>query len=149
MSAETVIAVLNELLAAEQQALAPRLFESTPFVSSASVSLAQLADRMRAQSAQCQQALADCVTRLGGEPGLRCGNLESADLHFQELYRVLPRLMADHERLIAKYRLACERVAGDEASASIVSRFLSVHEQELQSLASERAAQLPSQCADN
>lgn len=148
MSAETIIAVLNELLAAEQQAIAPRLFESTLFVSSASVTLAQLADRMRGQSVECQRALADCVSRLGGEPGLRCGSLESADLHFQELHRVLPRLMADHERLIAKYRSAIGRVADDEPSAAVVSRFLSAHEQELRSLAVEDAVHAPSECSD-
>ncbi len=144
MSQQTVLAVLNELLAAEQRAIAPRLFESIVYVSSPSVVMAQLADQMLAQSTTCQRALAGRVSRLGGEPRLRCGSLESADLHFQELHRVLPRLMADHERLVAKYRAAGERVSDDTETAEMVSRFLLAHERELDALATLGATKVPS-----
>jgi len=134
MNDAVVIEVLNELLAAEQRAIAPRLFEADVFVSSASVAVAQLADQMAAQSAACQRTLAECVSRLGGEPRLRSGSLRSADLHFQELHHMLPRLIDDHGRLVAKYRAAGARLGDDPASAAMVARFLQAHEQVLDAL---------------
>ena len=46
MTDEAVVAVLNALLAVEQQAVAPRLFESDVFVSGASVAAVRLAERV-------------------------------------------------------------------------------------------------------
>lgn len=134
MSAESVLAVLNELLASEQRAIAPRLFESTVFVSSSSVAVAELADQMKQQSERCQLVLAGRIRSLDGEPRLRCGNVTSADLHFQDLHCVLPRLITDQQRLVAKYRSAGERLGGDAETAALVSRFLEAHERELEAL---------------
>ncbi len=134
MTDEAVVAVLNALLAVEQQAVAPRLFESDVFVSGASVDKVRLAERLVAQSRSNQSALAGLILELGGEPGPRCGNTMSGDLHYLEVHAVLPRVIADYGRLLDKYRLAAARVSGDSASASLVSRLTAVHEQELQSL---------------
>lgn len=149
MTEEAVANVLNALLAAEQQAIAPRLFESEVFVSGASVAEVRLAERLVAQSRSNQAALAGRILDLGGEPGPRCGNTTSGDLHYLEIHSVLPRVIADYSRLVNKYRLAVARVAGDTASAALVTRLTAVHEHELQSLtalteaAPEQTAQPP------
>ncbi len=134
MTDEAVVSVLNALLAAEQQAIAPRLFESGVFVSGASIAEVRLAERLVAQSRSNQSALAGLILELGGEPGPRCGNTMSADLHYLEVRSVLPRVITDYRRLLDKYRLAHARVSGDSASAALVSRLTAVHEHELQSL---------------
>lgn len=134
MSDESVAAALNALLAAEQRAIAPRLFESTVFVSNASVTVAQLARRLASVSRSNQQALADQVISLGGVPALRRGDARSADLHYQELRAIVPRLVADYGRLVEQYRTAGPRVASDPASSALVARLLAVLDQELQAL---------------
>jgi len=134
MSDEPVVDVLNALLAGEQQSLAPRLFESTVFVSNASVAAVQIARRLSALSRANQQALAERVIALGGTPVIRRGNVRSADLHYQELRAIVPRLLNDHERLAELYRVAGEHVSGDAESAKLVARLLAGLDQELQAL---------------
>jgi len=134
MTEEAVVAVLNALLAAEQQAIAPRLFESVVFVSDASIAEVRLAERLVAQSRSNQAALAGRILDLGGEPGPRCGNSASGDLHYLEVHSVLPRVIADYHRLMDKYRSGTARVSGDPASAALVARLTAIHEHELQSL---------------
>ncbi len=134
MTDEAVVAVLNALLAAEQQAIAPRLFESAVFVSGASIAEVRLAERLVAQSRSNQSALAGLILELGGEPGPRCGNSMSGDLHYLEVHSVLPRVIADYRRLLEKYRVADTRVGGESASAALVSRLTAIHDHELQSL---------------
>lgn len=134
MSDESVAAALNALLAAEQRAIAPRLFESTVFVSNASVAVAQLARRLASVSRSNQQALADQVMALGGAPVLRRGDARSADLHYQELRAIVPRLIADYEHLVEQYRAAGPLVSSDPASSALVARLLAVLDQELQAL---------------
>ena len=134
MTDEAVVSVLNALLAAEQQAVGPRLFESTVFVSGASIGAVRVAERLVAQSRSNQSALAGRILELGGEPAPRRGNTTSGDLHYLEVHSVLPRVIADHHGLLAKYRLANARVGGDSASAALVLRLTTVHEHELQSL---------------
>jgi len=134
MTEEAVVAVLNALLAAEQQAIAPRLFESTVFVAGASIAEVRLAERLVAQSRSNQAALADRILELGGEPGPRRGNPTSGDLHYLEVHSVLPRVIADYRRLLEKYRLAGPHVSGDPESATLVSRLTNVHEHEFEML---------------
>ena len=134
MSEESVAAALNTLLAAEQQLLANRLFESTVFVSNASVTAAQLTARLAAQSRLNQEALAQRIIALGAMPALRRGDTRSADLHYQELRAVLPRLVADYERLVERYRAVGAPVSEDPESSRLVARVLAVLDQELRSL---------------
>ena len=134
MNGDAVVAVLNALLAAEQQSIAPRLFESTVFVSDASTGAARLAERLVAQSNSTQSALAERIIDLGGEPRLRSGNSMSADLHYLEVHAVLPRVIADYRRLIETYREAGERIGNDSGGSALVARLTTAHEEELHSL---------------
>ncbi|MDO8629360.1 MAG: hypothetical protein Q7R41_02605, partial [Phycisphaerales bacterium] len=99
MNDAPLIAVLNELLAAEQQNLAPRLFESTLFVSRLDV---EAYDVVRAMAQACREhcaALTELILEFGGQPAPRTGDVTTADLHFLELHYVLPRLIADQRFL--------------------------------------------------
>jgi hypothetical protein len=125
------IAVLNELLAAEQQNLAPRLFESTLFVSRLDV---EAYDVVRAMAQACREhcaALTELILDLGGQPAPRIGDVTTADLHFLELHYVLPRLIADQRFLEHKYAIAAPRLAADPGVAALVSRVLDRHRRDL------------------
>ncbi len=134
MNAPSILSVLNELLTRESQSLAPRLFESTVFVSRLSVAGHMAAQRIAEANARHGSALAALIAELGGVPEPRMGNVLTADLHFQEMHYVLPRLIANHEALIASYRLAAQRVTSEPAAVKLVSEILSTHERELSEL---------------
>lgn len=134
MSAPSVLTVLNELLTRESNSLAPRLFESTVFVSRLSVADHQAAQRIAEANARHGSALAALITDLGGVPEPRTGDLLSADLHFQEMHYVLPRLVANHEALIESYRLAAQRVTGEPSAVRLIAAILAKHERELSAL---------------
>jgi hypothetical protein len=131
MNDAPLIAVLNELLAAEQQNLAPRLFESTLFVSRLDV---EAYDVVRTMAQTCREhcsALTELILDLGGQPAPRTGDVTTADLHFLELHYVLPRLIADQRLLEHKYSVAAPRVAAEPGAAALVSRVLDRHRRDL------------------
>jgi hypothetical protein len=131
---EAAVAVLNDLLGAEYAAIAPRLFEAGPFISRLSVKDVETAERIsRASPAHCE-ALTGLILELGGVPGPRRVDVTVADLHYQELHFVLGRLVADHERLVERYRRALGRLAGTPRASALVGRLLAQHEAELSGL---------------
>lgn len=137
MSEQWIISVLNELLTLEQAAPAPRLFESTVFISQWSVEDWHIAKRIASASRQHCASLAELIQDLGGTPGLRAQNVMTADLHFQELRSAIPRLINEYESLISKYKIAAQHVASHTAATSLVNQILQHHHQqfsELQSL---------------
>ena len=137
MSEQSIISILNELLTLEQAAPAPRLFESTVFVSQCSVEGWQIAKRIAKESQQHCASLADLIQDLGGTPGLRAQDVMTADLHFQELHSAIPRLIDEYESLISKYKIAVQHVASHTSATSLVNLILQHHQQqfsELQSL---------------
>ena len=136
MNSQTAVAILNELLACEQGALAPRLFESTVFVSKLSIKDWRIAKDIAAATRENCATLADLTLRFGGTPGHRIQHVSTADLHFQELRHALPRLIADHESLMRKYRKAVEHLGSRPEAAGAVSRILQQHQQELEELQS-------------
>jgi len=125
------IAVLNELLIAEQQNLAPRLFESTLFVSRLDVEAYNV---VRAMAEACREhcaALTELILDLGGQPAPRTGDVTTADLHFLELHYVLSRLIAEQRFLESKYAIAAPRVSAEPRAAALVSRVLDRHRRDL------------------
>jgi len=137
MPEQSSISVLNELLTLEQAAPAPRLFESTVFVSQCSVEDWHIAKRIAKASQQHCASLAELIQDLGGTPGLRAQDVMTADLHFQELHSAIPRLIDEYESLISKYKIAAQHVASHAAATSLINQILQHHHQqfsELQSL---------------
>jgi len=89
---------------------------------------------MAKSSEEHDRWLSEVILALDGVPGVRLGDVHTADLHYQELHRVLPRLTVDLENLIQKYALAVDRIAEEPLAANVVTRILKGHKQELASL---------------
>ncbi len=134
MDAQTLTNILNELLAAEQYSLTQRLVESTVFVSELSVEGAAALEQMAKASEEHGAWLAGAIGEFGGIVGIPVHDPASADLHFQDLHRALPRLGADRESLIHKYTLASERVNREPRAAQLVARIMERHREELATL---------------
>ncbi len=134
MDAQTLTNILNELLAAEQCSLTQRLVESTVFVSELSVDEATVLAQMAKASEEHGAWLAGAIGEFGGVPGLGVHDPASADLHFQDLHRALPRLVVDRESLIHKYTLASDRVGGEPRAVQLVARIMERHREELATL---------------
>jgi len=134
MDQELVVAILDELLTLEQRSFAPRLLESTVFVSDLSVAAFSLVQRMAQATGDRIAALTKLILDSGGSPGPRSSFIVTADLHFQELQHVLPRLIADEQALIRKYAVAAQRLSDEPNASAIVTRILQRHQQDLQTL---------------
>ena len=129
-----VVAILNELLTLEQRSLAPRLLESTVFVSDLSVAAFSLVQRMAQATGDHTAALTKLILDCGGSPGPRSPSVATADLHFQELQHVLPRFIADQEAFVRRYTTAAERLSGEPRALALVTRILQRHQQDLEKL---------------
>jgi hypothetical protein len=134
MNVRLIIDVLNELLTVEQRRLSIRLMEAKIFVSQLAIDDLRIVQRLADQSTEHCAWLVGAITKLGGVPGIRVADVTSADLHYQELRRVLPRMVSDHKALIEKYRIAAERVAADSEAAEVVGRILRRHQEDLEVL---------------
>ncbi|MFQ5462728.1 MAG: hypothetical protein ACE5E5_08890 [Phycisphaerae bacterium] len=134
MSDDTVLALLDELLALEQRQLAVRLRESAVFVSRKSIDQQRVVQRLCEQADRNAELLVRTMTRLGGSPGPRVGDLATASLHFLELSSVRPALIDDLAALVKAYRIAAERVAVDPRAADVVGRILQGHQTDLDAL---------------
>lgn len=134
MDAPGVVAILNELLGREQRAIAPRLFESTVFVSRLSLAGNAWTQRVVRASLEHRGALARLIQELGGELDPRRGDLWTADLHFQELRRVLPRIERDYVGLIGAYEVAAARIGSVARASSLVGTIRESHTAELAEL---------------
>lgn len=128
---EFVIAVLRELLAAEQRSLPPRLAESTVFVSRLSIDDEDALRRMVHTHVSNCERLTKLILSIGGSPGPRAGDVRSATLHFLALHHALPQLLADREMLIRKYTAAAQRLAGSPAALGAVNSILERHREEI------------------
>lgn len=134
MDKAQIVAILNELLTLEQRSLAPRLLESTVSVSGPSVPALVLVQRMTAATRDHGAALAKLILDLGGTPSPRRYLIATADLHFQDLQHVLPRLVIDFEAIVRSYTLAAQRLSDEPRALALVTRILQQHQQDLQSL---------------
>jgi len=129
-----VVAILNELLTLEQRSLAPRVLESTVFVSDLSVTAFSLVQRMAQATRDHAAALTKLILDSGGSPGPRSSSLATADLHFQELQHVLPRLIADEQAVIRKYAIAAQRLSDEPHALALVTRILQRHQEDVEKL---------------
>jgi len=134
MERALLVAVLNELLSLEQRSLAPRLLESTVSVSSLAAPAMSLVQRMSNAVREHSGTLARLILELGGTPGRRGFGIATADLHFQDLQHVLPRLVANEEELVRDFTLAAQRISDDPRALAAVTRILQRHQQNLQAL---------------
>ena len=133
---QRIIDVLNELLGAEQSYLLPRLAESGIFVTQPSTNDHVVIERMMGANAQRREALVSLIIESGGAPAPRETDLESADLHFQQLDLLLPRLLESTRAVAAKYDRAAGRVAAQMSAASLIAQHNAEHKTDIASLES-------------
>ena len=132
MDTQAIVDILNELLAFEQRNMVPRVLESTVFISRLSVETMNVVQEMARASAENGAWLADAIRELGGVVGgPRMTDTTSADLHYQDLHHVLPRLVADREALLHRYELVARRMGAEPRAVEAVQRILRRHQEEL------------------
>ena len=134
MDNPAVAAVLNQLLDAEQQSVVLRVAESTPFVSLAEVAAGNLVRGMARSSRTHREQLTEMILNLGGQPVPRRADLLSGNLHYLDLFSVLPRLLEAQESLVSQYRQRSPRLASDRQAADLAGKILARHEADLQKL---------------
>lgn len=131
MDNPAVAAVLNQLLDAEQQNLVLRIAESTPFVSMAEVTTWTHIRNM-AQASQTHRAkLTDLILDLGGQPVPRRADLLTGNLHYLDLFSVLPRVVEAQEAIDSLYRQRTPQLASEPRAAQLAGAILARHEADL------------------
>jgi len=78
--------------------------------------------------------LAAAILDRGGSPALRINDVQSGDLHFQDIRCLLPRLVEEREALVRKYTLAAGRVGDDTEVQALLSNIAEQHREEVSSL---------------
>jgi len=129
-----VAAVLNQLLDAEQQSLVLRVAESTPFVSLSEVTARNLIRAMAQASRMHRELLSEMILDLGGQPVPRRADLLSGNLHYLDLFAMLPQIIDAQESLDVRYRQLTPRLASDRRAAALAGQILARHEADLQKL---------------
>lgn len=134
MIESTIVDILNELLLQEQGGVAPRVAESTAFVSDKAIPERLFLDRLVSSIQRHCRDLVDAIVEMNGEPALRHYDANTADLHFQDLRFALPRIASDLKELAHKYSLAGTRVASNRMASALVARNLAGHQAHLSEL---------------
>ena len=133
---QPIIAVLNELLAAEQRSVALRFSESILFVSPLHARNNLLIQEIAKQNREHVGWLTETVLELGSSPGIPVGDINSGDLHFCDLNSVAERLVADLRYLARLYEMAAQHVSADPAAADVVARIRARHRNNLETATS-------------
>ncbi len=119
MDRARVYTTLNDLLAAEQAAVLPRLTECTAYIAPDEVDGLEGVGRMAAEQQANVARLAQVLIDLGGQPEPHTRNRHTADFHYVDLDVLLPRVIADERALAARYQGA-QAAASDYPSAAAV-----------------------------
>jgi len=134
LDGESVIRVLNRLLLAEYASLIPRLGEATYFVSWASADEAQLLSQMVAEECEHVAWLTEAILDLRGAPAPRRFDTATANIHYCELHSLIPRILADRQRLIDVYQSAIPALGGLGKATQVAGRILARHREHLNKL---------------
>ncbi len=134
MDNPVVAAVLNQLLDAEQQSIVLRVAESTPFISLAEVAAGNVVRAMAQTIRNNRETLTEMILDLGGQPVPRRADLLSGNLHYLDLFALLPQLLESQESLVAQYKQRSPRLASDRRAAELAGKILARHEADLQKL---------------
>ncbi len=134
MAHNETIDILNELLAAEQTSIVERLLASTVFVSWASADEYPLVQRMTREVGEHCEWLGQLILDLRGGLHPRANDPASADLHYQELGSLLPRVIEDEKAIVAKYETAHPRLAAEPRAAEVVWSILARHREHIDQL---------------
>ena len=134
MDNPAVATVLNQLLDAEQQSLAVRIAESTPFVSISEVAAGRNLKAMAENARHNKEVLTEMILDLGGQPLPRRADLFTANLHYLDLNAVLPHLLQAQESVVDQYKQLTPQLAADRNAAALAGKILARHESDLEKL---------------
>ncbi len=144
MTPNPTVDILNMLLAAEQSSAIERLRESTVFVSWASADEYPIVKRIARETNEHCAWLVDLIDRNHGYVRPRAGDLRTADMHFQELDYLLPRVIEHERSTLKKYEAAAAKLANQPEAAAVINRIAARRRDQLATLESflkKRAAQ--------
>lgn len=132
MSNELVVAVLNQLLAAEHRNLIRRLGESNPFVTWPAAEDRAVVERLLADTRHHQQALAGLILKLRGSPAPATYPTELGGVHYLNLSYLMPQVIAGVRELVRVYEGASG--TGHPEADVLISRILGDHTRHLSEL---------------
>ncbi|HRX84459.1 MAG TPA: hypothetical protein P5572_05505 [Phycisphaerae bacterium] len=135
-----VIAAVNSLLADETGSIMERLREAEPYIPATAADEAFAVQELVDEDARHAEQLVHLLDRLRATPGPRCVNIDTGDLHYNRLHALLPRLIADQQRLISRYEAAQSVVVEEPAAADVVGAVLNSHRAHLARLEKLAAA---------
>ena len=136
MDTPRTIAILNELLAAEQDALLPHLLRSALVVSPTSAAELDTLRRIERETQEHSAWLAELILERDGAPALRPADTRVAGMHYRDLHHALPLLLNDCTARIDLYQRAAEQLGSDRDALALVDRIRTRHEQHRQTLQS-------------
>jgi hypothetical protein len=124
--------VLADLLGWEQRNIVPLLLESGVFVSRGAVEDILVLRRIARWNQEHGQRLTQAILELGGVPEPRRRDASTADLHFQDVAFVLPRVESQLNRLMERYAQAAAHVSRNPRAAVLVREILDRHRKALE-----------------
>lgn len=122
-----IVATVNALFAAETGSIMQRLREAEAYIPPTAADEAFAVQELVDADGLHAEQLVRLLERLDATPGPRGVQIDSGDLHYNALHTLLPRLIADQKRLIARYEAAQPVVAQDPAAADVVGSVLANH----------------------
>lgn len=128
------VSILNDLLAAEESSPVEHLLRSGYFVSAASYQEEEAVRRMHREGQEHVSWLVQAIERRAGSVRPRPVDVSAAGIHYTDLHYMLPRVLANYEGIVQRYRAASGRLSGDADAAGLVSRILRRHEEHLAAL---------------
>lgn len=131
MPKSAIIDIVDQMHAIEGASLILRVGESATFINHNDVTAAAELNAFAAQQREHLRWLAQLLDQLDATPGPRRVNTASADLHFNRIESVLPRLIDDKKHLIAQYERAAARVASEPRAADQFARIIARHRDHL------------------
>jgi len=128
---ERVITMVNALLARESCSLMQRLREAEPFISAGSAEAALAIQELVNEDAHHAERLVALLDQLDATPGPRGVEIDTGDLHYNQIHTLLPRLIADQKKFIADYESALTVAAGEPQVTEVLSTVLASHRRHL------------------
>lgn len=129
-----VIEILNDLLSLERGSLISHLLASTVFVSRATAREDLVVRRMVREIDEHQRWLVDAIVGLRGGVAPGRPDPRVAELHYQDLRHVLPRVIRNEQRIVEQYEQALPRLGTWPKAAAVASRILARHREHLREL---------------
>lgn len=122
-----VIDEIDRLYGLESAALILRLSESAAYIKPQDTRDAMTLDHMAADQREHLQWIADLLDTLDATPGPRRVNTLSADLHYNRIETLVPRLVDDERQLQSHCEQIARLVVGEPRAADLCSRIAARH----------------------